>query len=692
MHSLGVDVGGTFTDFVTVDGNGRVAVLKRLTTPADPSVAVLEGCKQLAEERVSAPADADRIIHGTTLVANSLIERRGARTALLTTAGFRDTLELGRESRYDLYDLELERPEPLVPRPLRLEVAERMRANGEVLDPLELPEAERVARQLGELGIESVAVALVNSYRNPAHEELLADVIKRVAPSVDVTLSAHVAPEWREYERTSTASANAFVRPLVRRYLARLDDGLRELGAPERLYAVMSQGGLTSASVASEFAVQLVESGPSGGVMAAAFFGGRLGLRDLISFDMGGTTTKVSLVEDGQPHRVSELEVARVARFKRGSGLPLKIPAIELIEIGAGGGSLGQIDSLGLLKVGPRSAGADPGPACYGRGGSEPTVTDADLSLGLLDPTYFLGGTMRLEPERAEQALKRLGTRVGLDPQSCARGIFDIVNGQMALALQTHVVERGQDPRRFALVAFGGAGPVHAYEVARRVGISQIVCPPAAGVASAFGFLVSPFSVDLVRTFPGQLGGIDWAGVADRFEGMEQESRDLLARAGARLDTLELERTVDMRYAGQGYLVPVTLPAGPLSPALERSLRRAFDEAYEARYGSRLETVPAEAINWRLTARVPRAAPTVAFGQAESGDPLKGERNAYFPELGGFVDTPVYDRYQFGAGTRVVGPALIEERESTIVVGPSADAEADALGNLLINVEGLDER
>ena len=692
MHSLGVDVGGTFTDFVTLDEDGRIAVHKQLTTPADPSVAVLDGCEQLANEGAAAPAASDRIIHGTTLVANSLIERRGARTALVTTAGFRDTLELGRESRYDLYDLELERPEPLVPRPLRLEVAERIRADGAVLDPLELPEAERVARQLSDLEIESVAIALVNSYRNPAHEELLADVIRREAPAVDVTLSSHVAPEWREYERTSTAAANAFVRPLVRRYLAKLEDGLAELGAPGRLYAVMSQGGLTSASVASELAVQLVESGPSGGVMAAAFFGGRLGLRDLISFDMGGTTTKVSLVEDGKPHRVSELEVARVARFKRGSGLPLKIPAIELIEIGAGGGSLGRIDSLGLLKVGPQSAGADPGPACYAQGGSEPTVTDADLALGLLDPGYFLGGSMQLEPDRAEKALERLGAKVGLDAQSCARGIFEIVNGQMALALQTHVVEHGQDPRRFALVAFGGAGPVHAYEVARRVGIKQIVCPPAAGVASALGFLVSPFSVDLVRTLPGRLDAIDWTAVAERFEDMEQESRDLLARAGARLDSLELERTVDMRYVGQGYAVPVALPAGRLSPALEPSLRQAFDEAYESRYGSRLETIAAEAISWRLTACVPRGVPNVAFGQAATGQPLKGERSAYFAELDGFVTTPVYDRYQLGEGTRIVGPALIEERESTIVVGPSAAAEADSLGNLLINVEKSDTR
>jgi N-methylhydantoinase A len=686
MPSIGIDVGGTFTDFVAVDDEGRVAVLKQLTTPADPSVAVLEGSRRLSEEAGAAPGAADRIIHGTTLVANSLIERRGAQTALVTTAGFRDTLEIGRESRYDLYDLDLERPEPLVPRPLRLEIRERVRADGSVLEQLDVAAAERLARELRELGVESLAIALLNAYANPLHEQQLAEIIGREAGDVDVTLSSAVAPEWREYERTSTAAANAFVKPLVRRYLARLEEGFEELGAEGRLYVVLSQGGITSATVAAELAIQLVESGPAGGVMAASFFGRRLGLDDLISFDMGGTTTKVSLIEGGLPLQVPELEVARVARFKRGSGLPLKIPAIELVEIGAGGGSLGRIDALGLLKVGPQSAGADPGPACYGRGGTEPTVTDADLALGLLDPSYFLGGAMSLDRERADEALARLGARIGLDADACARGIFDIVNGQMALALQTHVIERGEDPRGYALVAFGGAGPVHAYEVARRLGISRIVCPPAAGVASAVGFLVAPFAVDLARTHPRGLGSTDWDGVADRFREMEHQARGLLARAGASLDDLAIERSVDMRYAGQGYTVPVTLPDGPLTDELETPLREAFQLAYERRFGSHLKTAPAEALHWRLSAHVPVAPPNLVFAQATEGDPVKGEREAYFPEIGGFTACPVYDRYRFGAGLRVSGPALIEERESTIVVGPSAEVEADDFGNLLIRL------
>lgn len=685
-HSLGIDVGGTFTDFVAVDEQGTVSVFKRLTTPADPSVGVLEGAQRFAKHAGVEPSEATRIIHGTTLVANSLIERRGARTALVTTRGFRDVLEIGRETRYDLYDLNLERPEPLVPRPLRFEVSERILADGSVLEPLDVVEAQGLARQLQELDIESVAVSLLHSYANPAHERLLGKIIGSEAPEIDVTLSSDLAPEWREYERTCTAVANGFVRPLVRRYLARLERGFDALGAIDKLYVLLSQGGVTSARVAAELAVQLVESGPAGGVMAASFFGKRLGLDDLISFDMGGTTTKVSLIEGGVPLQVPELEVARVARFKRGSGLPLKVPTIELVEIGAGGGSLGRFDALGLLKVGPQSAGADPGPACYGRGGEEATVTDADLQLGLLDPQYFLGGDMALEPELAELALARLGAHLGLDAQACACGIFEIVNHQMALAVRTHVVERGQDPRRFVLVAFGGAGPVHAYEVARHLGIGRILCPPAAGVASALGFLVSPFAVDLVRTYPDRLEGMDWKGVANRYQDMERQARDLLARAGASLDGVVFERRVDMRYAGQGFAVSVPLPDGPLGPEVEGPLRVAFDRAYERRFGSHLESAGAEAVHWRLAARVPLPPVDLSFGKPGHGDPRKGEREAYFPEVSGFVRCPVYDCYRLVPRRRIAGPALIEERESTIVVGPSAEAEADVFGNLLITL------
>ncbi len=645
---------------------------------------VLDGMVRFAKrERIPFPEIA-RIIHGTTLVANSLIERRGARTALITTVGFRDVLEIGREARYDLYDLNLERPEPLIPRPLRFEVGERILADGMELEPLDDEEAAVLARKLVELGVESVAVCLLHAYANPAHERRLGEILAVEAPGIDVTLSSDIAPEWREFERTSTTAANAFVRPLTRKYLAHLDKGFTDLGAPDRLYVMMSQGGVTSSEIAAEFAIHLVESGPAGGVSAAGFFGRRLGLDDLISFDMGGTTAKVSLIEAGVPLQVPELEVARVARFKRGSGLPLKLPTIEMIEIGTGGGSIGHKGALGLLKVGPISAGADPGPACYGSG-TAATVTDADLHLGYLNPDYFLGGAMELDADNAERALSRLGEEVGMGAEQCARGMFDIVNRQMALAMRTHVVERGHDPRAFTLVAFGGAGPVHAYEVARHLGIKQLICPPAAGVASALGFLVSPFSVDLAWTHPGKLGLLDWAPVVDRLEKMESHARDLLKKGGADTRSVEIDRRVDMRYVGQGYEVPVPLPGGDLGALLEPNLRTAFDRLYRDRFGTSLESAGVECVHWRLTARVESKQVSLTFPVEPRGEPQKGERRAYFPELDEYVTCPVFDRYQLAAGKNVSGPALIEERESTIVIGPSAGWHVDDLGNVLVS-------
>jgi N-methylhydantoinase A len=574
---------------------------------------------------------------------------------------------------------------------MRLPVAERVLSDGSVLEPLTEEEAVALARRLRTMDVESVAIALINSYANPVHERMLAEVIRREAPEIDVTLSADIAPEWREYERTSTAAANAFVRPLVRRYLGRLESGLARMGAAGRLYIMLSHGGVTSAEVAADYAVQLVESGPAGGVIAAAYFGARLGLKDLISFDMGGTTAKVSLIEGGVPLKVPDFEVARVARFKRGSGLPLRLSTIELIEIGTGGGSIAHADALGLLKVGPESAGADPGPACYGGGGEQPTVTDADFHLGLLDPGYFLGGAMRLWQERSDEVLARLAGALGIETGACAQGIFEVVNRQMSLAMRTHVVERGHDPRRFTLVAFGGAGPVHAYELARHLGIPRIVYPPAVGVASALGFLVAPFAIDLARTLPARLGQMRWDAVAQRFDEMSEQAKALLERAGADLSRVAFERSVDMRYAGQGYEVPVPLPEGDLGPELEPALRAAFTVAYERRYGSHLDTAPAEGLHWRLRAFVPSSGPEVVFAGPLPGDPRKGSRPAWFPELGTAVETPVYDRYRLAAGTHLRGSLLIEERESTIVVGPSGSVEADELGNVLVTMNGGEE-
>jgi N-methylhydantoinase A len=685
VHSVGIDVGGTFTDFVAIDEDGVVAVFKHLTTPADPSEGVLEGLRLFAERSGLDLSSVTRIIHGTTLVANSIIERRGSKTALVTTTGFADVLEIGREARYDLYDLALERPEPLIPRPLRFEISERMLADGSELEPLDEDGAYALVAKLVALGIESVAICLLHSYANPDHEQQLARIFANDAANIDVTLSSDIAPEWREYERSCTAAANAFVRPLVRRYMAHLETGFDDMGAGQRLFVMLSQGGVTSAALATELAVQLIESGPAGGVMAAAFLGGRRGLLDLISFDMGGTTAKVSLIQGGFPLHVPEMEVARVARLKKGSGLPLKLPTIEITEIGTGGGSIGHPDSLGLLKVGPRSAGADPGPACYGKG-VEATVTDADLHLGYLNPAYFLGGAMALYPERADAALAELGASLGIDTEQCARGIFDIVNHQMALAIRTNVVERGHDPRAFTLVAFGGAGPVHAYEVARILGIRRLLCPPAAGVASALGFLVSPFSVDLSRTLVGRMGSLKWTQVQSRYADMEAQARVLLRRAGADASSMTIRRRVDMRYAGQGYEVPVILPDGPLDASTEPALRVAFDKAYEQRYGGHLDDSPVETLHWRLTATIEREAFSISFPLESSEEAERGRRSVYYPEIADYAPSIAYDRYRLAPGTHGSGPALIEERESTIVIGPGATWEVDELANVIISL------
>jgi N-methylhydantoinase A len=479
--------------------------------------------------------------------------------------------------------------------------------------------------------------------------------------------------------------ANAFVRPLLRRYLTKLERGFTAMGAPERLFVMMSQGGLASAAVAADSAVRLVESGPVGGVLAAGFFGRRAGLSDMIAFDMGGTTSKISVIESGAPLKVTELEVARASRFKRGSGLPLKVPSVELIEIGAGGGSIGRRDGMGLMKVGPQSAGADPGPACYGRGGTEPTVTDADLQLGFIDPGYFLGGKMVLRPDLAEAALAGLGKEFGFDATRCAAGLLEIVNRQMALAMRTHVVERGHDPRRFTLIATGGAGPVHAYEVARHLGIGHILFPPAAGVASSLGFLVAPISVDLVRTFRSVLGSVQWEAVLNRYQEMEQEAREWLRRVGAEPHAARFIRRVDMRYAGQGYEVPVDLPDGALDEGIEPALRESFDAAYRRRFGTSLTSAPAEALHWRLEVSIEAPEIELAFNAPGHGGSLKGTRLTWFAEFGEFRTCPVHDRYRLGHGSEISGPALIEERESTIVIGPSANATVDPTGNVVLS-------
>jgi N-methylhydantoinase A len=673
----GADVGGTFTDISLYDATTRTLTLnKLLTTPDDPRRAIIDGLAAMH-------ARADIVMHGTTLVANALIERRGAPVGLLTTDGFRDVLEIGSELRYDTFDLQLERPAPLVERRFRLPVRERIGAAGEVVLPLNEDDVRTAARALLDAGIRSIAIAFFNSFRNSSHEERAKRIVMGLATDISVCTSAEIAPEIREYERFSTCVANAYVAPIAGKYLLELEESL---GVP--LFVVLSDGGIATARATTERPIALVESGPAAGAMGAAFLARQAGWDDVIGFDMGGTTAKVSLIHGGQPHRTHELEAARLRRFKKGSGLPLRLPAIELIEIGAGGGSISSVDELGLLAVGPRSAGAQPGPACYGAGGEDPTVTDADLIRGYLSPDRFLGGRMRLDRARAEHALQRLGARLGLDRFSTAAGIARVVDNNMATAARVHIAEAGTDPLRYRMVAFGGAGPVHAYALARLLNISEVIFPRGAGVASAIGMLVAPRSVEFTRSLVMLLGAIDWDAAAAIVAELASRGCSVLREGGVAEAEISTEVSADMRYAGQGFEITVPVDAALLARRDTAGLHRAFEADYRERFSRSLGKLPVEVVSWRVRVLAPPAVEEIRFDTAASdgGDPLIEHRPAWFTERGGFVPTPVYARARLTAGMEIAGPALIEEPESTAVIGPDATAALDVFGNLVMRI------
>jgi N-methylhydantoinase A len=673
----GADVGGTFTDISVFDATtGTLTVNKLLTTPDDPRRAIIDGL-------VAMHARADIVMHGTTLVANALIERRGVPVGLLTTDGFRDVIEIGSELRYDTFDLQLERPLPLVERRRRRPVRERIGAAGEVVLPLNEADVRDAARALIDEGVRSIAIAFFNSYRNSAHEERAKQVVASLAADVTVCTSAEIAPEIREYERFSTCVANAYVAPIAEKYLLELE---KSLGVP--LFIVLSDGGIATARATAEKPIALVESGPAAGAMGAAFLARQAGWDDVIGFDMGGTTAKISLIHGGQPRRTHELEAARLRRFKKGSGLPLRLSAIELIEIGAGGGSIAASDSLGLLAVGPRSAGAQPGPACYGAGGEDPTVTDADLVRGFLSPDRFLGGRMRLDRARAERALQRLGDGLGLGLADTAAGIARVVDNNMATAARVHLAEAGTDPRHYRMVAFGGAGPVHAYALARLLNIGEIIFPRGAGVASAIGMLVAPRSVEFTRSLVTLLDGLDWEAAAAIVADLAARGRAVLREGGVSDSEIDTAVVADMRYAGQGFEITVPVDFSLLARRDTAGLQHAFETSYSERFARNLGKLPVEVVSWRVRVLAPPAVDEVRFDEAvrDGGDPLIERRPAWFAELGGFVATPVYARARLTAGAEITGPALIEEPESTAVIGPDATATLDKFGNLVMRV------
>jgi N-methylhydantoinase A len=690
---LGFDIGGTFTDFALYDeATGELRIGKRLTTPTDPSIGALAGIHDLLTEHRIGIGDLTHAVHGTTVAANALIERKGAKTALLTTLGFRDILEIGRSKRHSLYDLQVDKVRPLVPRELRLGVRERIAADGTVLTPLDEVAVHEIARKLKALGVRSLAICFLHSYRNPIHESQAFELLRsELGPEVSISLSHEVSPKIREFERASTTAANAYVAPIVRNYLTGLEEGLHRAGYTGNLHVMQSNGGIASLHTAAQHPIRIVESGPAAGALVAALYGKMAGFNNLLSFDMGGTTAKLCLIEEGAPQFAHVLEVDKDL-MRPGSGIPLNIQAIDLVEIGAGGGSIAKAEA-GILKVGPESAGADPGPICYGGGGSRPTVTDSDLVLGYLNPDYFLGGRMGLALGAAKEGLKKdVADPLGVDMAMAAWGIHHIVNTNMEGAAREVTVQRGRDPRDYSMVAFGGAGPVHAIRIAKNLGLPRVLVPMGAGVTSAIGLLAAKPKFDLVRSFVTTLDPEMLPGLNGLFVDMEAEAAQMLQMAGA-AGHYVVQRSAHMRYVGQGYDIEVPVPSGHLGLEEVVSLRSTFEDVYRRLYGYGDANAPVRATDWYVSVTGSWPELKLAFDTSQEPGSVDGaratspSRPVYFPEAGGYTDCPVYDRYRLHSGMAGDGPAIVEERESTTVIPPGCRWRVDAYRTLIIEFE-----
>ncbi|AJW99227.1 hydantoinase/oxoprolinase family protein [Burkholderia gladioli pv. gladioli] len=687
---LAFDTGGTFTDFAMADDKGNILLHKVLSTPDDPARAVLQGIDELLV-RVSGGGrgnGAPQVLGATTVVTNAVLERKGVETAFITTDGFQDMLRIRTEGRYDLYDLNIQYPEPLVSRDLCFGADERVTADGVIVRSLNELQVQDIAIQLRDAGIRSVAVCLLHAYKYPGHEQRVLELFNSVAPEIAVSLSSSVCPEVREFDRASTTVANAYTQPLMVRHVDHLERELSKRGIERQLLWMTSSGGVVPSSTAARVPVRLIESGPAAGAVAASDYARTAGEESVLSFDMGGTTAKLCLIPNGQPMIANELEVARYERFRKGSGFPLKIQSIHMIEIGAGGGSIASRSQLGLLAVGPRSAGAAPGPACYGRGGTEPTVTDADLLLGYVDEHSFLGGDFALDRAAAKAAMSHLADRLEISADRCAWGIHDMVNESMSKAAAMQATESGVDPRALPLIAFGGAGPVHAYGVARKLGIGKVICPLGAGVTSAIGLLGAPVASDLSASRPLALASWDPALIHAVLDPLVEQGREVVLASGVASADITATFTVDMRHVGQGHEISVGLPERDLaSDGFVEELLARFYAAYESLYGRTVAGSPVEVITWRVRVSGPRSHVTagrIGGTGAATKDPLKGTRSVFFDELGTYVDTPVYDHYALTQDRQIQGPAIIEQRESTVVVGPSATASVDAQQNLIM--------
>ncbi|MFQ5840458.1 MAG: hydantoinase/oxoprolinase family protein [Candidatus Methylomirabilales bacterium] len=678
-YRLGIDVGGTFTDVALLhEESGFLVVGKVPSTPQDPSEGILNGISRVLADAGVSPSQVGYLAHGTTVATNTLLQRKGAKTGLVTTRGFRDLLEIARQRRPSLYDLHVPKPAPLVPRPLRKEVAERVMADGTVRLPLDRAEVDDAIRALAGEGIEALAICFLYSYLHLDHERQVLERARRLLPRVYCSASHEVLPEFREYERLSTTVSNAYLGPTMAGYIRAFRRRVGELGFPSAPYINQSNGGTIGIDEAARSPVKTLLSGPSAGVAGAAWLAVKVGVPSVVTFDMGGTSTDVSFVRDGVPTLAFEREVA---------GIPIRIPALDIHTIGAGGGSIAWRDSGGALMVGPQSAGADPGPACYGRGGMAPTVTDANLLLGRLNPMGLLGGQMPLDLAKAGSAVTGLGVALGLSPEETARGILRVVNANMARALRVVTVQRGVDPTRLTLLPFGGAGPLHAGALARELGIPTILVPPGPGILCALGLLVEEHRADSVRTWVGKLDTRILDPVDRGFDELEGTATDWLDREGVPPEHRQLSRWLDLRYEGQNYELLVPVPDEVWARGSVEPLRRRFLQAHEETYGFAAEDEPIQVVNLRLVARGlpdPPELPREKPGGPDSSAALIGRRRVDFAEVGGLLDTAVYDRARLAAGNRLSGPAVIEQFDSTTLLYPGQEAMVDELGFLLI--------
>jgi N-methylhydantoinase A len=691
---LAVDIGGTFTD-VALETAEALYTGKVLTTTTAPEQGVMQCIAQVLPQAGTAPSDVDLIIHGTTLATNTIIERKGAKTALIVTEGFRDSVEMGYEHRFEQYDIYIDKPKPLVPRYLRLPVKERVSAQGGVLIDLDDDTVAALIPQIRDHGIESVAIALIHAYANPAHEQRVAAIVKAALPDVWITMSSDVCPEIREYERASTASANAYVQPMMASYLENLQAALREQGFSAPLFLMTSGGGLTTVDTAVRHPIRLVESGPAGGAILASHIAGECGLDQVLSYDMGGTTAKICLIDDGEPQSSRTFEVDRQYRFTKGSGLPLRIPVIEMVEIGAGGGSIAHVDNMKRILVGPESAGSEPGPACYGRGGENATVTDADVVLGRISPEGFAGGSVTLSSERAREALNAgVGEALGLETPLAALAVSEVVDENMSNAARVHAVEQGKDVGARSLVAFGGAAPLHACRLADKLGIDRIIVPTGAGVGSAIGFLRAPVSYEVVRSRYMRTDAFGLDAINEVLAAMQTEARDVVAAGAPGVEPSE-RRLAYMRYVGQGHEITVDVPARVLTADDVTGLRAAFDRAYEDFYGRTIPNMDVEVLTWSVTV----SAGEVAAERAADIDGIAagegiGDRRLFDADFAEYADAPVHHRDSLSPGMKVEGPAVIVEDQTTTVVSRQFDARINALGYIDLSrkaaVEGAD--